>query len=139
MKANQIKQWTPMIIIIAMTLFGVMSCTTSPTSSEPVESATFEMQASQTNAGNASTDEPELSRLTGYLRASTSGDCLFLVVSPSEIYELWMSRQLRATTMNQLALVVGFIPDNVIPVCSDYPVLVVKKLIILSPDPQHNG
>jgi hypothetical protein len=136
MKANQIKQWTPMIFVIAMTLFGVMSCTTNPTSSDPVEPVTYEMQASQAGPGYASTDTPVLTKFTGYLRVSESGVCWLLVVSESEIYELKTEVEIRGIIYNQPARVIGYISDTVSPACTQYPVVLVKKLFIIY-DPEH--
>ena len=130
MKANQIKQWTPMILVIAMTLFGVMSCTNNPTSSEPIESATYEMQANQSNEGYANTDDPGLVMLSGYLRASENSECWFLVVTPGETYELKMDVEVRGNAETQAASVIGRITDTYPSICSSYPVLLVKKLII---------
>jgi hypothetical protein len=136
MKANQIKRWTPMILIIAFALFGVMSCTTNPTSSEPIESTALNIQASQPDEGYAQTDQLGVIKLFGFLRESEYGDCVYLVVSTSEIYELRLTAELRVGSEQIPATVVGYITEDISPLCSEFPVFMVKK-ITMGWDPEH--
>ena len=123
-------KWTPAIALIVLMLFGVMNCTSNPTSSNPAESATLEMQAEEANTGQATTDDPGLVLRTGFLRISETGECWFLMVHPSEIYELKMGEKLRGSTEDRLAHVIGYFEEENLPYCSNYPVLHVKKIIL---------
>jgi len=136
MKAHSQLNWIPAIAAAILMLIGVIGCTMDPVSSARTEATTTEIELNQSNAGSTIADDPGLILLTGTLRQEGSGRCWYLIVGPSEIYELKLKTEIRGTIETETVQVVGRVTDEIAARCSAFPVLIVKKLEVLW-SPEH--
>jgi len=136
MKARSNTNWTPAIALAILMLIGVIGCTVDPVSSTRTDSAISETQLDQTTAGGGIADDPGLVLLTGTLRMDESGRCWYLIVHPSEIYELKTKLEIRGNFENDTVLVIGRVADDIPARCSAFPVLIAKKISVEA-SPEH--
>ena len=127
MKTNWIKRGTPIVALFIMIAIGVMSCSTDPVSSNNSESAALTMQANGTENENHETDN--LLTMSGILRQDPSGECWYLEVTPSEIYELKTRLRMRGGAEGSYADVSGWMNEEIPPYCSNFNVFKVTKIV----------
>jgi len=132
MKTNWIKRGAPVMALLFLAAFGMISCSTDPVSSPDTQSSTFTMQSEGTTVpespATAGTDE---TLITGHLRMDETGWCWYLIVSPFEVYELKLARRIRAENNGREASVMGLFPGNIQPRCSSWEVFKVSRVILL--------
>jgi len=129
MKTTWIKRGTPVMALLFLAAFGMMSCSTDPVSSPDTQSSAISIQSEGTMVPESpvmgGTDE---TMITGHLRLDETGWCWYLIVTPFEVYELKMARRLRAENNGHQATVYGLLPGNIQPRCSSWAVFKANRI-----------
>jgi hypothetical protein len=132
MKTNWIKRGAPVMALLFLAAFGMISCSTDPVSSPDTQSSNLSFQSEETtpiSSPMSGTDEAII--MTGHLRMDPSGECWYFIVSPFEVYELRMGLRLREQNNGQDAMILGTPLETIQPRCSSYEVLKVKRINLL--------
>ncbi len=120
MMKNWITKGAPIVALMFLVAFGMMSCSSDPMSSPDNGSVSY-------TAGSAH-DAPLLSAVDnetikkGQLVESDNGKCWYLFVSHTEAYELELPGGIPAETESMSATIIGSIEYEIPPVCQELTV-----------------
>jgi hypothetical protein len=129
MKANWIKRGSPVVALLFLVAFGLMSCSSDPMSSPDNGSSNISLEATNTVPSESPVMEtPLFVRLSGHLRLDVTGNCWYLIIGPANAYELRLGGRIRAEENGRQTTVEGIVEQTVQPRCSDWPVFKVAKL-----------
>ena len=127
MKRNWITKGAPIVALMFLVAFGMMSCSSDPMSSPDNGSESY-ITGPESEKQEVSFVDIEVTK-KGNLREDESGECWYLDVNPEEIYELFLLNGVPTETEYMHAIVVGYI-DDMQGICSNYSVLRVNHLTI---------
>lgn len=127
MKRNWITKGAPIVALMFLVTFGMMSCSSDPMSSPDNGSESYITGPEIEKAGSPLVDVEVTKK--GYLQLSENGQCWFLQVDLGETYELIIPNGVPTETETMFAVVDGYI-DDIQPLCSGYSVLRVNHITI---------
>ena len=120
MKRNWITKGAPIVALMFLVAFGMISCSSDPMSSPDNGSVSY-------TAGSAH-DAPLLSQVDnetikkGQLVENETGKCWYLIVDHYEAYELEIPGGIPTETESMSATIIGSIEYELPPICQEWPV-----------------
>ena len=120
MMKNWITKGAPIVALMFLVTFGMISCSSDPMSSPDNGSVSY-------TAGSAN-EAPIFSEVhnetikKGQLNESKTGKCWYLVVIQTEKYELELDGGIPTETETMSATIIGSIEYQLTPVCLEWPV-----------------
>jgi hypothetical protein len=129
MKTNWITRGAPVIALLFLAGFGMMSCSTDPVSSPDTQSENIIQSQGATATESPTMNGTDELIISGHLRMDPTGQCWYLISNPFEVYELKLDRRLRVEANGHQVSVWGNFPENVQPRCSNWPVFKTTRII----------
>jgi hypothetical protein len=132
MKNYWIKRGAPVMAMLFLVAFGVMSCSNDPMSAPDNGSSAVTLEATGSTPNEASTMEiPDIYRFQGHLRIDPTNTCWFLVIRPGLLYELRVGDRLRGEDNGRNVIIEGTLPQNMQPRCSNWAIFKADKIRFL--------
>ncbi len=132
MNTKWIKIGAPSVALIFLVAFGMISCSSDPMSSPDNGSVSYTIESATEAPLMSTMGNTVPTILKGYLALSPDTDvCWFLVVNHKEVYELRLAFELEPEMEGKPVQITGSFPLTLKPICSDFPVFKVRKIVLL--------
>ena len=129
MKKYWITRGAPVMALLIVVAFGVMSCSNDPMSAPDTESSAITLDATASVPSKADNQEnPDFYRFFGHVRLDPTNTCWFLIIRPGVAYELQVGDRLRGPDNGRTVMVEGTMQETMQPRCSDWTVFKVDKI-----------